>query len=216
MTAAPVRTGGRSPRRPARRPAPPDWEDSPVPETVLPEAPPAPAARPPAGAFAPLPDGAGPGPLLVLLLGPAGSGKSTAAAAWPEADVVTPGAVPGPAAWWPSPGATPLRELHALVTEVEGRLARGRTCVVDAALTEGADRARLLAVAERYGALPVALVMGTPLGLCLERNVARPPHRRLPGDTVRAQYARTRDAVPGLRAEGFARVEILHGGSAHG
>ncbi|MFJ8597054.1 AAA family ATPase [Streptomyces sp. NPDC093598] len=185
-----------------------------MPETVLPEVPP--AARRRAGAFVPLRDGAGPGPLLVLLIGPAGSGKSTAAAAWPEADVVTSGAVPGPAAWWPSPGTSCPRELHCLVTEVEGRLARGRTCVVDAALTEGADRARLLTVAERYGAPPVALVMGTPLGLCLERNAARPRHRRLPGDTVRAQYARTRDAVAGLRAEGFARIEILHGGSAHG
>ncbi|NUL27560.1 ATP-binding protein, partial [Streptomyces lunaelactis] len=51
-----------------------------------------------------------------------------------------------------------------------------------------------------------------PRGVSLERNAARPPHRRVPEDVVREQYAQAVDATPGLRIEGFDHVEALYGG----
>ncbi|MGW0538363.1 AAA family ATPase [Streptomyces sp. NPDC003032] len=153
-------------------------------------------------------------PVLIVLLGPAGSGKSTTAAAWPPESVLeldtfrelVSDEVPAP--------EVTEEAVHALGTVVERRLARRLTTVVDADHTEAAVRSKLLTLAERYDIPTVALVMTTPLQLCLDRNALRPAHQRLPKDVVREQYAQALDATPSLRAEGFDHIEALFGGEA--
>ncbi|MFE9096526.1 AAA family ATPase [Streptomyces sp. NPDC007264] len=154
-----------------------------------------------------------PGPVLVVLLGAAGSGKSTVAAEWPAGSVLELSAlrqmICDDAV---DPGATE-EAVYALGTILEGRLARGLTTVVDAdASTDPAVRARFLEMAERYAIPAAVFVMTTPLELCLERNARRPPRCRVPEEIVREQYAQAIDATPGLRAEGFDHVEALYGG----
>ncbi|CAM5535111.1 Polynucleotide kinase-phosphatase OS=Streptomyces alboniger OX=132473 GN=CP975_27750 PE=4 SV=1 [Streptomyces alboniger] len=156
-----------------------------------------------------------PSPVLIVLLGAAGSGKSTTAAAWPPESVLELDTfrelISDDA---PAPEATE-RAVHALGTVVERRLARRLTTVVDADHTGAAVRSKLLTIAERYDVPTVALVMATPLQLCLDRNALRPAHLQLPGDVVREQYARAVDATPCLRAEGFDHIEALFGGEPH-
>ncbi|WAU82359.1 ATP-binding protein [Streptomyces sp. Qhu-G9] len=163
-----------------------------------------------------MPDTVFPSPVLVVLLGAAGSGKSTTAATWPPESVLE---------------LDTFRELvsedvldqdateeavYALGTVVESRLARRLTTVVDADHTDVALRTKLLAIAERYDVPAVALVMTTPLRLCLDRNARRPPFLQLAEEAVRAQYVQALDATPGLRAEGFDRIEALFGGGTPG
>ncbi|MPY63162.1 AAA family ATPase [Streptomyces spongiae] len=158
-------------------------------------------------------DTAIPGPVLVVLLGAAGSGKSTVAADWPPGSVLELSAlrelICDDAV---DPGATE-EAVYTLGTILEGRLARRLTTVVDAdASTDPATRAKFLELAERYEVPAAAFVMTTPLNVCLERNAIRPPQRRVPEDVLREQYAQAIDATPNLRAEGFDHVEALYGG----
>ncbi|MGH4033338.1 AAA family ATPase [Actinomycetota bacterium Odt1-20B] len=151
-------------------------------------------------------------PSLIVLVGAAGSGKSTLAGAWPAhrvlelatfRELICDDAL--------RPDATDEAVL-ILGMVLEARLARQLTTVVDAANTDPAMRARLLDIAERHRVPATALVLTTPLEVCLERNALRPPELRVPDDVVRRQYAQTVDAVPVLSAEGFSHVEALHGG----
>lgn len=60
--------------------------------------------------------------------------------------------------------------------------------------------------ARRHGVPTVAVLMGTPVSLCVIRQTARTPDRAVPADTVRAQHTAAVTAFPGLRAEGFDHV----------
>uniref|UniRef100_A0AAU2V5S8 ATP-binding protein n=1 Tax=Streptomyces sp. NBC_00003 TaxID=2903608 RepID=A0AAU2V5S8_9ACTN len=154
-----------------------------------------------------------PAPVLIVLLGAAGSGKSTTAAAWPPESVLELDTFRELIGDHVPPTEATEEAIHALGTVVERRLARRLTTVVDADHTGAAVRSKLLTIAERHGIPTVALVMATPLQLCLDRNALRPAHLRLPKDLVREQYARALDATPQLRAEGFDHIEALFGGA---
>ncbi|GAA2464272.1 AAA family ATPase [Streptomyces mauvecolor] len=164
-----------------------------------------------------MPDTAFPSPVLIVLLGAAGSGKTHLATTWPAESVLE-------LDTFRQLICNDVRDLDQdaideavfmLGTVLESRLARRLTTVVDAAAnSDPVMRAKLLELAERYEVPAVVLILTTPLERCLERNARRPPHHRLPDDVVRAQYAEAVDAVAGLRAEGFAHVEALYGGGA--
>lgn len=94
----------------------------------------------------------------------------------------------------------------ALRTVLEARLTRKKTTVIDATNCERAVRAGLVQAARRHGVPVVAVLMGTPVSLCVIRQTARTPDRAMPTDTVRAQHAAAVTAFPGLRAEGFDHV----------
>lgn len=149
----------------------------------------------------PRPETLAPG-TLVLLVGPAGSGKSTWAAAHhrPTA-IVSSDALRAAVADDPTDqDATgdAFRLLHAIV---RARLKRGRTTVVDATnLTDGARRP-LLALAARFERPAVAVVFDAPLEACLARNAAR-PGRRVPEAVVRLHHAQLPAAVAALRRAG--------------
>ena len=146
-------------------------------------------------------------PTLVVLIGSAGSGKSTVAGGWEPATQVV-----------------ELDQLRAVVSDnagdqsatgaavavqsaiLEARLGRGLACVVDSTNCEERVRIELVQVARRHRALPVALVMVTPLEVCLERNASRPALRRVPEPVVRTQHAAATAARKRLHEEGFDLV----------
>jgi predicted kinase len=164
----------------------------------------------------------GSGPFLVVLIGAAGSGKSSLARlAWDDSRVLSLDAlramVSGDEC---DQAATPdaVTILHRLV---RARLRRRLTTVVDATNVQARAREPLLAIARDCAVPAAAIVVATPLQVCLARNRTRPGPapgarwgRRVPDTVVREQYADLRRAAPSLGKEGFARV-ITYDGTAH-
>lgn len=149
-----------------------------------------------------------PEPSLVCLIGAAGSGKSTWASTWPDTQVLEldrfRALVSDDAGCQESTGDA----VFALQAVLEARLARRKMTVVDATNCEPAVRADLIATARRHGVPTVALVVPTPVSVCVERQKGRPANRRVPEQVVRAQHAAMVDAFPGLPAEGFDHVVV--------
>lgn len=97
-------------------------------------------------------------------------------------------------------------ELHACVRI---GLELGWRIVVDATNTKPTERAALLAIAAETGTQwTLAVVLQTPLTICLARNAARDRH--VPEDFIREAHARV-DSLDHLHlfAEGFTHVQIL-------
>jgi len=143
---------------------------------------------------------------LVLLVGPAGAGKSTfAARRYPGSWVVSSDALRAMVADDAADqraSADAFRLLHLVAA---ARLRRGLTTVVDATnLTAGARRP-LLALAARLGRPVVAIVFHVPLERCLAQN-ARRPGRVVPDAVVRRQHAQLPAAVDALEAAGVTVV----------
>jgi predicted kinase len=149
-----------------------------------------------------------PDPSLVVLIGAAGSGKSTWASTWSATQVLE---LDGfRALVSDDAGCQESTEdaVFALQAVLESRLARRKMTVVDATNTEVAVRANLIATARRHGVPTVALVIPTPASVCVERQEGRPANRRVPGPVVLAQHAAMVDALPGLHGEGFDHVVV--------
>ncbi len=104
---------------------------------------------------------------------------------------------------------------HARRREVRQRrvvaefLAEGRDVVVDNTNPAVADRAPLIAAARSAGAIVRAVWVDTALEICRERNDAREDRSRVPLVGVLATAGRL---VPPSTAEGFDRVDVVHGG----
>ncbi|MFJ6669021.1 AAA family ATPase [Streptomyces sp. NPDC091383] len=149
-----------------------------------------------------------PDPSLVVLIGAAGSGKSTWARTWAATQVLEldrfRALVSDDAGDQEATGDA----VFALQAVLEARLARRKVTVVDATNTEAAVRADLIATARRHGVPTVALVVPTPASVCVERQAGRPANRRVPEQAVLAQHAAMVDAWPGLPAEGFDHVVV--------
>ncbi|MEU4655076.1 ATP-binding protein [Streptomyces sp. NPDC023723] len=149
-----------------------------------------------------------PEPSLVCLIGAAGSGKSTWASTWPTTQVLEldrfRAFVSDDAGCQESTGDA----VFALQAVLEARLARRKMTIVDATNCELGVRADLIATARRHGVPTVALIVPTPLSVCVARQEGRPANRRVPEQVVRAQHAAMVDAFPGLPAEGFDHVVV--------
>jgi protein phosphatase len=154
-----------------------------------------------------------PDPSLVVLIGAAGSGKSTFAARNFAADEVLSSdrfraMVSGDEA---DQGAThaAFGRLHR---ELARRLAAGKLTVVDATSVESSSRRALLARAAAAGVPATAIVLDLPVEIVLARNAARRP-RVVDEDVVRHHLARLRTSLDGpapqLEREGFAQVVVL-------
>lgn len=161
---------------------------------------------------------------LVLLVGPAGAGKSTYAAhRYLPTEILSSDAFRALVADDPADqeaNADAFRLLHAVA---RARSRRGLTTVVDATnLTDGARRP-LLALAERFGRPVVAIIFDGPVERALAQNAAR-SERVVPEAVVRLHHAQLAAAVAALRRGGIPMIaadlgkgiEGLHDGGLPG
>ncbi|MFI6728712.1 AAA family ATPase [Streptomyces atratus] len=149
-----------------------------------------------------------PEPALIVLIGAAGSGKSTWASTWPTTQVLELDNFRAMVSDEAGCQEATDDAVFALQAVLEARLARRKMTVLDATNTEAAVRANLIATARRHGVPTVALVISTPASVCVERQADRTPDRAVPEPVVLAQHAAMLDAFSGLPGEGFDHVVI--------
>lgn len=146
-----------------------------------------------------------PSPCLVVLVGPAGSGKSTwAAAHFPPDQVVSTDRLRAVVGAGEDDVAASADALALADDIVARRTARGLSTVIDATALDPAVRAARLALARRHGVGCVAVGFDTPPAQCRARNRAR--DRPVPAAALTAQlraWPAARDALP---HEGFDAV----------
>ncbi|MFN0091865.1 MAG: TIGR03560 family F420-dependent LLM class oxidoreductase [Acidimicrobiales bacterium] len=146
-----------------------------------------------------------PDPCLVVLVGPAGAGKTTwADANFPPAAVVSSDrlrAMVGDGEDDPRAGADAFELLELLVAK---RLARRLTTVVDTLGSDPVRRAGWLELAARHGVDAFAVVFDTPAKLCRARNAARP--RPVPAKALTAQLAAFAETKERLHREAWRAV----------
>lgn len=145
---------------------------------------------------------------LVLLIGAAGSGKSTFAARQFPADAVMSsdqlrariGA-----------GESDQRVNHQVFEQlrrwIDDQLASGALAVVDATNTDWMRRSELIRSARRNGRPAIAIVFDLPLDVCLSRNAGR--SRAVRASVVRRQVEDVRRDRDRLDLEGFLAVYRL-------
>jgi len=148
-----------------------------------------------------------PAEALVLLVGPAGAGKSTFAGRWfRTTEVVSSDACRALVAdsgtdFRATDGA--FRVLQAIVTE---RLRLGRLAVVDATNVQALSRRPLVGLAGRFGRPAVAIVFALSVEDCLDRNRRRQAGR-VPARAVHRQHQDLR--LSPVEADGFDQVHVL-------
>jgi predicted kinase len=152
-----------------------------------------------------------PDPSLVVLVGPAGAGKSTFAAAhFAAGEVLGSDAFRARVGRGEADQGATTRAFGLLHRELERRLAAGRLTVVDASNVEGRARGALLRRATAARLPAVAIVFDLPRGLVLARNRTRAT-RVVPAAIVEMHLGLLRTAIDQgrLEGEGFERVYRL-------
>lgn len=163
-----------------------------------------------------------PDPCLVVLLGASGAGKSTLAdalvAQHPDAEVISYDACREDLTGNPNDQDATAAAVGLAHIRTAAWCAVRVTTVVDATHTQFQHRHTLRAIAGQHGLPAVAVVVATPLDVCLARQLDRPPAapgerfgRQVAAEVVAAQHAELTAALPGLHLEGFAQVHILDG-----
>ena len=150
-----------------------------------------------------------PGDALVVLVGPAGCGKSTFAARdFLPTQIVSSDqcrALVSDAEDDPRASRDAFALMHFIADK---RLKRGRLTVADATNVTFEKREELLAIARRHRRPAVAIVFELPYQLCRERNAHR-EGRRVPPQAVGGQFARLRASRSSLSSEGYSAVYLL-------
>jgi len=146
---------------------------------------------------------------LLVLIGPAGCGKSTFASRhFRPTQIVS------------------SDECRALVSDdqtnqqvsehafdlmkfiIEKRLMLGKLTVADATHLNAQSRRPMIKLAEQFGFNSAALVFDVPLEICLRRNAGR--QRVVPEEALARQHAELRIALRTIPREGFRCVFVIH------
>ena len=152
-------------------------------------------------------------PSLVVLIGAAGSGKSTFAARhFAEDEILSSDRFRALVSGDEADQSATHAAFGRLHHELARRLAEGRLTVVDATSVEPSSRRALVARAITANLPATAIVLDLPPATVLARNAARRPRVVDPG-VVRHHLDRLRAALdgpdPALFREGFAQVIVL-------
>ena len=150
-----------------------------------------------------------PDPTLVVLVGAAGSGKSTFAARWFEpSEILSSDAFREILTSDPSDQRATKTAFSIIHREVTKRLAAKRTVIVDATNVEPSARRQLIARARFANVPAIAIVFALPREVVLSRNAAR-PGRVVDPEIVERHLARLEAALPLLPGDGFDDLLIL-------
>ena len=152
-----------------------------------------------------------PEPCLVVLIGAAGSGKSTLAARLFAADqILSSDAFRGVVSGDEADQHATRAAFAMLHRELDRRLAKRLTTVVDATNVTSFARRALVRRAKRHGVPTVGLVLDVDPTLVLARNATR-AGRIVPGAAVKRQLDQLAKSLrrDELAAEGFAYVHVV-------
>lgn len=146
---------------------------------------------------------------LVVLIGPTGSGKSSFARKhFLETEVVSSDRCRALVSDDETDQAATADAFDLLTYTAGLRLKRRLLTVIDATSVKREDRAGLVALARKYHALPVALVLDIDPEICHVRNENRP--NRAFGEHISRNHSRAlRKGLRGLQREGFRQVQIM-------
>jgi predicted kinase len=146
---------------------------------------------------------------LVVLVGAAGSGKSTFAARhFRPTEVVSSDTCRALVADDENDQAATNDAFELLDLIVEKRIRAGRVTVVDATNVKPDQRESFVALARDHETAPIAVVFALPERLCLDRNAMR-PDREVAPYVLRAQARALRRSLRGLEREGFDVVHVF-------
>jgi len=146
---------------------------------------------------------------LVLLIGAAGSGKSTFAQKhFKSTEIVSSDALRGVVSddEGDQTASADAFQLLGMITTM--RLRRGRLTVVDATNVQRPARKALLALAARNSTPATAIVFNLPAAVCLARNQSR-AHRPVSWEVVEKQGADLLGSLSGLAQEGFQNAYVM-------
>jgi protein phosphatase len=164
-----------------------------------------PDARPPASGATRI---SLPADALLLLVAPAGAGKSTFARAHFRAtEVVSSDACRALVSDDEANQEATDAAYEVFHTILRGRLRLGRLAVADATNLEADFRARLRGHAAEFARPAVALVLDVPVEVCQAQNGART--RRVPPHIIAMHYKRYRQAREVLPREGYAAIHTV-------
>lgn len=145
---------------------------------------------------------------LVLLIGPAGSGKSTFAATHFRAtQVVSSDECRALICDDPANQAVSGHAFKLMTFIIEKRLLLGKLTVADATNLSPNLRRRLIRLGRRYDSPLAAIAFDLPLEICRARNASR--GRVVPGEALERQYKLLKTALKQVPQEGFDFLFIL-------
>ncbi|MGV9419976.1 AAA family ATPase [Streptomyces sp. NPDC003674] len=143
---------------------------------------------------------------LIVLIGASGAGKSTLARTWPASQVLSLDGLRGIVSDDPGRQDATADAADVLKLILERRMTRKLNTVIDATNVEQSVRVELVMAAKQHGMPTTAVIVATPLPVCLERQGPRPDNRRVPEDVVRSQHQAMVHSHQRLAAEGFNTI----------
>jgi len=145
---------------------------------------------------------------LIILCGPAGSGKSTFAKKhFVQEQVVSSDACRALVCDDPANIEASADAFDVLYSIVRARMKFERITIVDATTLTKESRKRLLNIAKEYDAPTTLIFFQVPLEICLERNRAR--DRFVPVEVIERHCQLAEKAAGQVEQEGFSQVHFL-------